>query len=82
MKKRIACMCFKVGCYAKREAEKEVKSLLKKHGVKHDKVKLAAKRVAAHGVKLGKEMYNVAMREAKMAMKTVKTAKKKAKKKK
>lgn len=80
MKKRIACMCIKVGKYAKKEAEKEVSAMLKKRGVKHDKIKAAAKKVAMHGMKMAREMQKIAIKEMKSAMKTAK--KRKAKKKK
>lgn len=81
MKKRMACICMRVGKYAKQEVESEVKKILKKRGVKPERVKKAAKRVAMHGMKVAREMQNIAMKEMSIAIRTAKTVKRKTKKK-
>lgn len=80
MKKEIACMCLKVGKYAKKEAEKQIKAILRKRGVKSDKIKTAAKKVAKHGMKIAREMQKIAIAELKKTMQ--KTSKRKKVKKK
>ncbi len=74
-------MCLKVGKYAAREAQKEVRSLLGKHGVKSGQVQKAARKVAKHGMKVAKEMHKITAREVRIAMKTARKAKQKVKRK-
>jgi len=69
MKKKIAYTFLKIGRYAKNETEKEVKNMMKHHGIAPAKAKAAAKKVAAHGLKMAKEMHRMVMTEMKKAMK-------------
>jgi len=69
MKKKIAYTFLKIGKYAKNEAEKEVKKMMKHHRIAPAKAKIAVKKIAAHGIKMAKEMHAIAMTEMKKAMK-------------
>ncbi len=68
MKKQMAHAFLKIGRYAKNQAEKEVKKMLKYHGVKPSKAKAAAKKIAAKGFAMAKEFHKVAMVEMRKAM--------------
>jgi len=68
MKRQIAGAFLKIGRYAKNQAETEMKKILKHHGVKSSKAKAAAKRIAAKGFAMAKELHKVAMVEMRKAM--------------
>ena len=79
MKKKVAKMGLKIAKFAKKETEKELKTIMKKHGVSTKKAKCSIKKVVNFGVRSAKAVERLAISELKKVLKTTSKIKRKVK---